>query len=95
MLKIILLRYYKVPYQITYILTDRLNLSLIEIKEKLLEPYLIYKGYVNNDEIFQNDIRNILYKKYLMVIEKHQNYMLYSFYYSILGILTIKLMEHC
>ncbi len=63
--KIILLRYYKVPYQITYILTDRLNLSLIEIKQKLLEPYLIYKGYVNNDEIFQNDIRKILYKKYL------------------------------
>ena len=61
--KIILLRQYKVPYNITYILTERLNLNLTEIRDKILKPYLIYKGSTK-DDLDDNDIRKILYNEY-------------------------------
>jgi hypothetical protein len=63
--KIILLRYYNLPYYITQILTDKLGLNLKEIKEQILIPYLTYKGMVNNDNLEENDIRRILYKKHM------------------------------
>lgn len=58
--KIILLRYYKVPYNITFLLTDKLNLNLSEIREKILKPFLIYQGSISED-LCENDIRKILY----------------------------------
>ena len=63
--KIILLRYYKVPYNITFILTEKLGLNLSEIKDKILEPYLIFNGMMNIKNLEPNDIRSILYKKYV------------------------------
>tara|TARA_B100001093_G_C26853897_1_gene1026439 strand:+ start:404 stop:2599 length:2196 start_codon:yes stop_codon:yes gene_type:complete len=66
MTKIILLRYYKVPYNITFILTEKLNLSLEEIKNNLLKPYLIYKGSIYNDSLDDNDIRKLLYKEFIL-----------------------------
>ena len=67
--KIILLRHYKVPYSIVTILIDVLNLNLLEVRDKLLEPYLIYKGYLYSQDsssviLDDNDIRKILYNKY-------------------------------
>lgn len=62
--KIILLRQYKVPYNITYILTERLNLNLTEIRDKILKPYLIYKGSTK-DDLDDNDIRKILYNEFI------------------------------
>lgn len=59
--KIILLRYYKVPYNITFLLTEKLLLNLSEIKEKILLPYLVFKGYNQFDSLSDNDIRKILY----------------------------------
>ena len=63
--KIVLIRYYKVPYNITFILAEKLNLSLEEIKDKILKPFLIYKGYNSEDILDDNDIRKILYKNHL------------------------------
>lgn len=62
--KIILLRYYKVPYNITFILTEKLNLELLEIKDKILKPYLIYQGHIQSN-LDENDIRKILYQEFI------------------------------
>ncbi len=63
--KIILLREFKVPYNISYILTDKLGLNLSEIRDKILKPYLIYKGLVMKDDLSSNDIRKILYNQFV------------------------------
>jgi len=63
--KIILLRYYHLPYMITQILTDKLGYNLVEIKEKILLPYLIYHGMLMKNNLEENDIRLILYKKFI------------------------------
>lgn len=63
--KIILLRYYKVPYNITFILTEKLGLSLPEIRDKILKPYLIYHGMILKDSLENNDIRLLLYNDYI------------------------------
>ena len=63
--KIILLRQYKVPYNITYLLTDKLGLNLKDIRDKILKPYLIYYGSILKDKLSKNDIRKILYTEYL------------------------------
>ena len=63
--KIILLREYKVPYNISYILTDKLGLNLSEIRDKVLKPYLIYKGLIMKDDLSSNDIRKILYNQFV------------------------------
>ena len=63
--KIILLRYYHLPYSITQILTDKLGYNLQEIKEKILIPYLTYNGMIMQDKLEENDIRLILYKKFI------------------------------
>lgn len=62
--KIVLLRYFKVPYSITFILTEKLNLELNEIKEKILIPYLIYKGHIY-ENLEENDIRKVLYDEFV------------------------------
>jgi hypothetical protein len=67
--KIILLRYYKVPYNITFILTDKLRLSLSEIRDKIIKPYLIYHGMKLKDSLENNDIRLLLYNDYINVKE--------------------------
>lgn len=59
--KIILLRYYHVPYNLTIILTDEMNLNLSEIKD-LLEKWLAYKG--QDEGLEKNDIRHILSQKH-------------------------------
>jgi len=63
--KIYLLRFFKVPYNITFILTEKLNLTLKEVKDKLLIPFLIYKGMILKDTLEENDIRSILYNNYV------------------------------
>ena len=63
--KIIMLRYFKVPYLITSILTEKLEYKLNEIPEKLLKPYLIFKGKELKDKLEDNDIRLILYNNYV------------------------------
>ena len=68
--KIILIRYYKVPYNITFILAEKLNLSLQEIRDKILKPFLIYKGSDPEKILDDNDIRKILYQEHL---EKNGN----------------------
>ena len=69
--KIFLLRYYKVPYNIVYILTERLNLNLPEIRDNILKPYLIFQGMINLETLENNDIRKILFLEYLK--EKNLN----------------------
>ena len=68
--KIFLLRHFKVPYNITYILSEKLGLNLTQIKENILEPYLIYKGMINKDTLESNDIRLVLYKKHCDTLRK-------------------------
>ena len=64
MTKILLLRYYKVPYNITYILTEKLNYNLKKIRDDLLKPFLIYKGFTSQAKLADNDIRKILYEEF-------------------------------
>ncbi len=65
--KIILLRFYKVPYNIVSLLTDKLNFDMKDIK-KFLEEYLIFKGYIEikkkNVDLDENDIRLLKYKEF-------------------------------
>ena len=65
--KIILLRFYKVPYNIVSLLTDKLNFEMKDIK-KFLEEYLIFKGFIEiekkNVQLDENDIRFLKYQKF-------------------------------
>ena len=74
--KIILLRFYKVPYNIVTILTDKLNFNLPDVK-KFIEEYLIYKGYIeiekNKNKLEENDIRFIKYNEFKIKILKDTN----------------------
>lgn len=63
--KILLLRYYKVPYNITFLLTEKLCLTLPEIRDKILIPFLIYKGSQESESLSDNDIRKILYFEHI------------------------------
>ena len=63
--KIVLLRYFKVPYNITFIITEKLGLNLEEVRDKLLKPYLIYNGMILKDSLDDNDIRLLLYNDYI------------------------------
>jgi hypothetical protein len=74
--KIILLRFFKIPYNIVSIFTDKLNFSLIDVKN-FMEEYLVFKGYLEiekkNNELDSNDIRFIKYNEYKNKIEKELN----------------------
>ena len=63
--KILLLRYYRVPFNITQILTDKMGLNLKEIRDKILKPYLIYNGMIKKEILDDNDIRLITYKEFI------------------------------
>ena len=71
--KIVLLRFYKIPYNIVSIFTDKLNFSLIDVKN-FMEEYLIFKGYIEiqkkNNQLDSNDIRYIKYIEFKNKIEK-------------------------
>jgi hypothetical protein len=73
--KIFLLRYFRVPYNITFILTEKLNLNLSDIKTKILEPYFTYKGLINKDSLEENDIRLIHFNNFIKKnkLEKEEN----------------------
>lgn len=74
--KIILLRFFKIPYNIVSILTDKLNFSLTDVKN-FMEEYLVFKGYLEiekkNNELDLNDIRYIKYTEYKNKIKKELN----------------------
>ena len=65
--KIILLRFYKIPYNIVSIFTDKMSFKLIDVKN-FMEEYLIFKGYIEiekkKNKIDENDIRYIKYNEY-------------------------------
>ncbi len=71
--KIVLLRFYKIPYNIVSIFTDKLNFNLIDVKN-FMEEYLTFKGYIEhqkkNNQLDLNDIRYIKYIEFKSKIEK-------------------------
>ena len=72
--KIILLRFYKIPYNIVSIFTDKLNFDLLDVKN-FMEEYLILKGFIEIEKkkniLDKNDIRLIKYEKFkLKCMEK-------------------------
>lgn len=70
--KILLLRHYRINYNLASYFTDKLGYNISEIKENVLLPYLSYKGSIM-DNLEENDIRKILYEKNKNV-EKPKDY---------------------
>lgn len=58
--KKILIKEYKTPYPLINYFIENYYYNINEIKEKILKPYLIYKGSIM-DNLYYNDIRKILY----------------------------------
>ena len=59
----ILNKYFKIPYNIIIIFTEKLNYNLQQIIEKILIPYYEYQGHINIDNLDKDDIRYIYYLK--------------------------------
>lgn len=74
--KIVLLRFYKVPYNIVTLFTDKLCFKLIDVKN-FLEEYLIFKGYIEIEKkkniLDTNDIRFIKYEEFKNKIKKEMS----------------------